>query len=155
MTLAPWEYLFKGFNQFNFHDLFRPTWVAALSLLVALVVLYNIRTRQLHRHPPYLELYEWLLWTGIVTFSLVLIFAVFAWDFLFVLLTVIGGCAVFAWVRFVRFPPILASYETRLAKQRYFSRLKYAHPESTIRPKATRSTRTARAASSRRPRKRR
>lgn len=95
MTLPPWEYLFLSFNSRNFPDLFRPTWVAALVLLGALVVLYNLRTRALHRHPPYLDMWEWLLWTGVIVFSLLIVFSLFVWDFLFVLVTLIGGAAVF------------------------------------------------------------
>ena len=135
MKLLPWQYLFLPFNSRNFHDLFYPTWIGSLSLLVVVVILYNVRTRQLRGHPPYLDLYEWLLWTGVITFGLLLIYSVFVFDFLFVVITLVGGCAVFAWVRFIHFPPILAAYEAKLARQRYFSRLKFAHPESTIRTK--------------------
>ena len=145
MKLLPWEYLFLPFNSRNFHDLFYPTWVGSLVLLVAVVILYNVRTRQLRGHAPYLDLYEWLLWTGVITFGLLLVYAVFVFDFLFVILTIVGGMAVFVWVRFIHFPPILAAYEAKLARQRYFSRLKFAHPESTIRTKpATRPNRRRR-----------
>lgn len=137
MTLWPWEYLFTAFDSSNFADLFYPTWIASLVLLVALVVLYNVRARQLHRHPPYLDLYEWLLWTGVITFGLILTYSVFVFDFIFVIVTLVIGLALFVWIRFVRFPPILAAYEQKLAKARYLSRLKYAAPEATIRPKAS------------------
>ena len=137
VKLLPWQYLFLPFNSRNFHDLFYPTWVGALILLVALVILYNVRTRQLHNHPPYLDMYEWLLWTGVIGFGLILTEALFVFDFLFVVLTIPIMCGVFVWARFVHFPPILAAYEQKLARQRYFSRLKYAHPESTIRTKST------------------
>ena len=135
MKLLPWQYLFLPFNSRNFHDLFYPTWIGSLVLLAAVVILYNVRTRQLRGHPPYLDLYEWLLWTGVITFGLLLIYSVFVFDFLFVVITIAGGCGVFTWVRFRHFPPILAAYEAKLARQRYFSRLKFAHPESTIRSK--------------------
>ena len=49
------------------------------------------------------------------------------------------GLAVMVWVRFVRFPPQFEVYELKLAKQRYFTRSKFAHPEATIRPKAARA----------------
>jgi hypothetical protein len=42
---------------------FHPTWIASLVLLIVLVVLYNVRTRALHRHAVYLEMWEWLWWT--------------------------------------------------------------------------------------------
>lgn len=141
MTLPPWDYLFVAFNSRNFRDLFHPTWIMSLVLLAALVVLYNVRTRQLRHHPPYLELYEWLLWTGVITFSLLIIYSVFVFDFLFVLATEVIGLGVFVWIRFVRFPPMLEAYELRLAKQRYHSRRQFAHPETTIRPKTGRRRR--------------
>ena len=144
MKLFPWEYLFLQFRSVNFPDLFQPTWMASLILLIVLVVLYNVRTRQLHRHPPYLDLYEWLLWTGIITFSLLLVESVFVFDFFLVLTTIVIGLGVLVWIRFRRFPPIMASYEHRLARQRYFSRSKFARPEATIRPKAARRSRRRR-----------
>ena len=144
VKLAPWEYLFVAFNSRNFHDLFYPIWIASLLLLVAVVVLYNVRTRQLHKHPPYLDLYEWMLWTGVITFGLLLIFSVFVFDFIFVLATIVIGCGVFVWARFRRFPPMFAAYETKLAKARYFSRMKYAKPEATIRSKSTKRARRRR-----------
>jgi hypothetical protein len=111
---------------------------------VAVVILYNVRTRQLRKHPPYLDMYEWLLWTGVIVFSLLLIFAIFVFDFIFVISTIVIGCGVFVWIRFVRFPPMLAAYETKLAKARYFSRMKYAQPEATIRTKSSKRSRRRR-----------
>jgi hypothetical protein len=144
VKLLPWEYLFLPFRSFNFPDLFQPVWMASLILLIALVVLYNVRTRQLHRHPPYLDLYEWLLWTGIITFSLLLVESVFVFDFFLVLTTIFIGLGVLVWIRFRRFPPIMAGYEHKLARQRYFSRSKFARPEATIRPKTARRSRRRR-----------
>jgi hypothetical protein len=133
VTLPPWEYLFESFSRDNFPDLFNPVWISSLVLLIVLVVMYNVRTRQLHRHPPYLDLYEWLLWTGVITFSLLVIESLFVFDFFLVLATAITGLATLAWIRFGRFPPILAAYEHKLARERYFSKQKFADPEATIR----------------------
>lgn len=141
MTLRPWEYLFLSFNSANFPDLFWPTVVASLALLALVVALYNVRTRHLRHHPPYLDLYEWLLWTGVISFFLLIVYALFVFDFLFVIVTEVVMVAVFLWIRFVRFPPILAAYERQLARQRYVSRQTYARPESTIRPKPVRRRR--------------
>lgn len=152
MTLPPWEYVFKAFNEVNFPDLFRATWVSSLVLLAGLIVLYNVRTRAFRHHPPYLEMYEWLLWTGLILFSLLLVFSLFVWDFIFVLLTMVGGSAILIWIRFVRFPPIFEGYARKLARERYFTRSKFAHPEATIRSKAARQARSVRTA---RPAKRR
>jgi len=155
VTRLPWEYLFQSFSAAHFADLFYPVVLASLVLLVALCVLYAVRTRQLRHHAPYLDLYEWLLWTGIISFGLLLIFSVFVWDFIFVLATVISAAVIFVWIRFVRFPPLLSQYEQKLARQRYLSRQKYAHPEATIRSKTTRPARVARTAPTKRTRKRR
>ena len=133
MTLLPWDYLFTSFNYKNFPDLFHQTWVGALVLLVILTVLYNVRTRALHRHAIYLEMWEWLWWTGLITFSLIIIEALFVFDFILVLTTEIIGIGTLVWIRFFRFPPSLAAYEQRLARQRYYSKQKFADPEATIR----------------------
>ena len=132
MTLAPWEYLFKSFNSDNFPDIFHPTWIAALILLVVLAVLYYFRTRALRRHAPYLDMWEWLWWAGLITFSLLIIEALFVFSFFLVLATEIIGLATLVWIRFIRFPPFLAAYETRLAKERYFKKQKFSDPEATI-----------------------
>lgn len=138
MTLAPWDYLFLSFNRRNFPDLFHPTWIASLVLLVILIVLYIVRTRALRKHPPYLEMWEWLWWTGLITFSLLIIESLFVFDLFLVLLTALIGIGALVWVRFRRFPPILAAHETRLARERYFSKQKFADPEATIRRRGSR-----------------
>ena len=136
MTLAPWEYLFIPFNSENFPDIFHPTWIASLVLLVILIVLYYARTRALHRHAVYLEMWEWLWWTGLITFSMIIIESLFVFDFILVLATMIIGLGALVWIRFVRFPPFLAAYEQRLARERYFTKQKYADPEATIRKRS-------------------
>ena len=141
MTLWPWEYFFRSFDGTNFPDLYMPMlWLSVLLLVVA-VVFYNVRTRQLHRHAVYVQMYEWLLWTCVITFSLLLIYWVFRFDFIIVLATLIGGLGTLVWIRFFRFPPYFAAYERQLAKQRYYSRQRYAHPETTIRAKSSRRRR--------------
>jgi hypothetical protein len=141
VQLWPWQYLFESFNAANFPDLYLPLLAASLVGLIAIVVFYNIRTRQLHRHTVYLQMYEWLLWTAVITFSLMLVYVVFAFDMIIVLGTLVIGLGMMVWIRFVRFPPYFAAYERQLAKQRYFSRQRYAHPEATIRAKSSRRRR--------------
>ena len=133
MTLAPWEYLFLPFNSRNFPDLFHPTWIASAVLLVVLVILYSVRTKALRRHPPYLDLWEWLWWTGLITFAQLIVESLFVFDFFLVLATEFIGIGVMVWIRFWRFPPILAAHEQRLARERYYSKQKFADPEATIR----------------------
>ncbi len=138
MTLAPWDYLFLSFNHDNFPDLFHPTWIASLVLLATLGVLYTLRTRALRKHPPYLEMWEWLWWTGLITFSLLIIESLFVFDLILVFATELIGIATLVWIRFRRFPPILAAHESRLARERYYSKQKFADPEATIRKRASR-----------------
>ena len=141
MRLLPWEYLFESFKYENFPDIFHPTWIAALVLLVVLTILYNVRTRALHRHAIYLEMWEWVWWTGLVTFSLIIIESLFVFDFFLVLTTEIVGIGTLVWIRFVRFPPFFAAYESRLARERYFTKQKYATPDATIKKRSSSSGR--------------
>jgi hypothetical protein len=144
VRLSPVDYLFLPFNTHNFPDLFTLTWVVSIVLLAGLVLIYNLRTRTLHRHAPYLDLYEWLLWTGICFFGLMLTAAAFGFSLIIVLVITVIGLATLAWVRFIRFPPILDAYEHKLAKQRYYTKTKFARPEATIRPKPARRSRRRR-----------
>jgi hypothetical protein len=144
VLLPPWDYLFEPFNPHTFPDLFTPTWVVSLVLLIGLIVLYNVRTRTLHRHAPYLDLYEWMLWSGLSLFGLLLTASVFSFDLILVLIILIVGLGTLVWIRFIRFPPTLDAYEQRLAKQRYYTKTKFSRPEATIRPKAARRTRRRR-----------
>jgi hypothetical protein len=144
VQLWPWEYLFEPFNQASFPDLYLPLTVASLVALIATVVFYNVRTRQLHRHSVYLQMYEWLLWTGIVVFGLMLVYWVFNFDWIIVLSTLLIGLGTLVWIRFVRFPPYFRAYERQLAKQRYYSRDTFSRPESTIRAKSARRRRRRR-----------
>ena len=144
MRLAPWDYLFLPFTPHNFPDLFSPMWIASLVLLVTLVVLYNVRTRALHRHAPYLDLWEWLLWSGLALFGLVLTASVFAFEFIVLLVILAVGLGAMLWIRFLRLPPMLRAYEVRLAKQRYYTKTKFSRPETTIRPKTARRSKRRR-----------
>jgi hypothetical protein len=141
MTLPPWEYLFQSFNSVDFQDIFHPTWIASVVLLAVLAVLYVLRTRALHKHQPYVDLWEWLWWTGLITFSLLIVEALFVFDYFLVLLTQVIGLGTMVWIRFIRFPPILRAHEQRLARERYFTKQKFADPEATIRRRGGRRQR--------------
>jgi hypothetical protein len=137
---GPWnqlDQLLIGFNKDNFKPLFDPTWQLSLALLVIGVIFYNFQGRRLRAYSVFLDLNEWLMWTTIGVFSLLLMFSIFGFDFIFVLPTMVGGAALFLWIRFWHFPPMIQAYEERLARQRYFQRSKTSHPAETIRTKAT------------------
>jgi hypothetical protein len=138
VTRFPLDYLKLGFTHANFPDLFYPIGIGAFALLIAQVVLYTILTRRYHRYPPLVALQEWMLWTGITTFGLLIVAAMFQFSFLFVLLFVVAGIAVYAWARFIRWPPLVAEYNAQLRRQRFFSQARYKHPEATVRSKRRR-----------------
>jgi hypothetical protein len=142
------EYLFgeagaraPEFNQQNFPDIFTPIWVASLALLIGTVILYNVRVRQLHRHEPLRAMQEWLLWTGLFTFGLILVGTMFAFYFLFILTFIVVGLAAFIWVRFFRFPPYIEAYNEQLKRARSFSQSRYKGAESTVRSRRARRRR--------------
>lgn len=146
VKIPPNEYLIPGvqFNLQNFPDIYNPTWIAAAVLLVLTVVLYNVRVRQLHRHEPLRAMQEWLLWTGLVTFGLVLVATIFQFYFLFVVAFIVIGLVVFVWIRFFHFPPYIEAYNEQLRRARFFSQSKYKAAESTVRVKRNRGGRRRR-----------
>ena len=141
MTLPPWDYLWLSFSQTYFPDIYFPTLAASLILLTALIVLYNVRTRALHRHRLYTDMWEWLLWTGLITFLLLTMAVVFLFDFAVVLVIELAGLGTLLWVRFRRYPPLFNAYEQQLARLRYQNRQKAARPEATIRSRGSRRRR--------------
>ena len=132
------EPLFEVFNEDRFSDLFAPIWVASLLLMIGTIVLYNVRSRQLHRHEPLRTLQEWLLWTGLGTFGLVLVGAVFHFYFLFEFLFIVIGILTFIWIRFFRFPPLIAAYNEQLRRARFFSQSRHKQAEATVRSRRSR-----------------
>lgn len=130
-------FLTGGFSPANFPDLFYPISVAALVFLIGSIALYNVQTRRLHHHPPLVALQEWLLWTGLAVFGLLLVYAIFKFYFIFVLATLIIGIATFVWIRFYRFPPQIRTYNLALQRQRSLSQKKYASADATIRSRAS------------------
>ena len=135
---GPWnqlDLLLVAFNNTNFPNIWQLTWMLGLVIVVVAVVLYNFQNSRLHAYPVFLDLNEWLMWTSIGIGALLLMYAVFSFDFIFVLPTMVGGAILYVWIRFIHFPPLITAYEERLARQRYFQRTRTAHPEATIRSK--------------------
>jgi hypothetical protein len=139
--LGPLDYLGRiAFTGDNFPDIYTPIWVAALVFFIGTIVLYNVRVRQLHRHEPLRSLQEWLLWTGLITFGLVLVGTLFNFYFLFILAFIVGGIIAFIWIRFYRFPPYIHAYNEQLRRARFFSQSRYKHAEATVRSRRARGT---------------
>lgn len=141
MTLYPWDYFWIGFNKFNFPDLFDTVWIGASLLLIVTIGLYIVRTRALHRHRPYLDMWEWLFWTGLIMSFLIIVGSIFSWDFAVMLITIAVGLGVMVYARFRRYPPLFEAYEHQLARQRYLARTRSSKPEATIRTKTARNKR--------------
>ncbi len=138
-------FLEGGFNPDNFGDLFYPITIAALVFLVATVVLYNVMTRRLKPHPPLVNLHEWLFWTGLSVFGLLLVYSIFSFYFIFVLGTLVVGIGTMIWIRFYRFPPLIMAYNAIRRREQYLSRKKYATADATIRAKGGRPRSKAKA----------
>jgi small-conductance mechanosensitive channel len=130
-------FLAGGFSADNFQDLFYPITIAALVLLVATVVLYNVMSRRLKAHPPLVNLHEWLFWTGLSTFGLLVVYAIFNFYFIFVLGTIVVGIGTMIWIRFYRFPPLITAYNAILRREQYLAHKKYATADATIRSKSS------------------
>jgi hypothetical protein len=135
----------NAFSAGNFQDIFYPVAAAALILLIGNVVLYNVQTRRLHRHPPLVAMWEWFLWTGVITYGLVLVEATFHFWFVTVVATIVIGLGTFVWIRFFHFPPIIEAYDRQLRRARYLaqerSATRYQDASSTIRQRRQRRRR--------------
>jgi len=147
LTQAPWDYLLQQWKSELFPDIFWPFTAAVIVFFVGQIVIYNVRTRQLHKFEPLVAMQEWLLWTGVVTFGLLMIMTVFGWYFLLVLATLVIGIGTYIWVRFIYFPPLIAGYNQHLRRTRFFSQEKYKHPEATIRQRSNQRARSGRSKS--------
>ncbi|CAN5669939.1 hypothetical protein BH18CHL1_BH18CHL1_09840 [soil metagenome] len=150
MKRAPWEYLVEPFLGRSpddylgngpvsgtpaFPDLGLPLVIVAAVFLVLQVIMYNVQTRRLHRHFPLVNLQEWLLWTGASTFLLVVVSYIFRFYFIFPLTALVLGIATYVWIRFIRFPPLIAAYNQQLRRARCQSQQRSRHPEVTVRPR--------------------
>ena len=127
----------NAFAPQNFRDTFYPISIAAFVLLIGAVVLYNVQVRKLHRHPPLVALQEWLLWTAVCVFGLILIEAIFNFWFLTVLATIVIGIGAFIWIRFFHFPPQIELYNRQLVRARATAQTraasKYVDASATVR----------------------
>ena len=78
-------------------------------------------------------MWEWLWWTGLITFSLLIIEALFVFDFFLVLITEIIGIGTLVWIRFRGSRRCSPRTRHKLARERYYTKQKFADPEATIR----------------------
>jgi uncharacterized membrane protein SpoIIM required for sporulation len=69
--------------------------------------------------------------------------AIFKFYFLIVLGTIIAGCITFAWIRFVRFPPLIEAYNQQLRRARSQSQKRYQSAEATVRQRRSAGSATS------------
>lgn len=144
MRRSPLDYLLEPFTELSFPDLVWPLSLVALALLIFQVIFYNVRSRQLHRHEPLRTMQEWLFWTGLITFSMLLVEALFHFYFFTVILTIVLGVGMYVWIRFIRFPPYIEAYNNQLRRARFYSQAKYRNAEATVRSRRDRRPRRRR-----------
>ena len=84
-------------------------------------------------------MWEWIFWSGLIMYFLVIVGATFQFDFAVILVIIASGLGVMAWARFRRYPPLFEAYEHQLARQRYLARARSTRPEATIRSKNARA----------------
>ena len=65
--------------------------------------------------------------------GLLLVYAIFKFYFIFVLGTIVVGCATFVWIRFFRFPPLIETYNQVLRRERSLSQKRFRDASATIR----------------------
>ena len=71
-------------------------------------------------------------------FGLVLVGALFHFYFLFVFAFIVIGILTFIWIRFFRFPPMIAIYNEQIRRARFYSQSRYKAAEATVRSKKAR-----------------
>ena len=86
----PWEYLFVALND-GLGTFYTPFWMTNLALFIFTIVAYSFGTRRGRGHGTLGDEWEFLLWTGLATFGLNLVYAAFQWYGLFPIITTAVG----------------------------------------------------------------
>jgi hypothetical protein len=111
--------LFDPFTPIGFRDLFTLMWSGSLIIVVGAVFVYAAAQRRYRRYPAILALHEWIFWAIVVTWGLVPLLVVIHVPLALILLVVVPGMAVAAWATFVKFPPVIATMNDELRRQRF------------------------------------
>jgi hypothetical protein len=123
MAQWPWEYLFVALNA-ELGTFYTPFWVVNLALFIVTIVAYTIATRGTRGKGVLGDEWEYLLWIGVTTFGLNLVYAAFQWYGLFPIATTLVGFYLLRDTVVNRFPPQLASeaaHEAMLRTRRQVS----------------------------------
>ena len=123
MAQWPWEYLFVALNA-ELGTFYTPFWVVNLALFIMTIVAYTVATRGTRGKGVLGDEWEYLLWIGVTTFGLNLVYAAFQWYGLFPIATTLVGFYLLRDTVVNRFPPQLASeaaHEAMLRSRRQVS----------------------------------
>jgi hypothetical protein len=123
MAQWPWEYLFVALNA-RLGTFYTPFWVVNLALFIMTIVAYTVATRGTRAKGVLGDEWEYLLWIGVTTFGLNLVYAAFQWYGIFPIATTLVGFYLLRDTVVNRFPPQLAgeaAHEAMLRTRRQVS----------------------------------
>ena len=123
MAQWPWEYLFVALNA-RLGTFYTPFWVVNLALFIVTIVAYVIATRGSRGRGVLGDEWEYLLWIGVSTFGLNLVYAAFQWYGIFPIATTLIGFYLLRDTVVNRFPPQFAgeaAHEAALRTRRQVS----------------------------------
>ena len=107
MAQWPWEYLFVALNA-RLGTFYTPFWMVNLALFIMTIVAYAAATRGSRAKGVLGDEWEYLLWIGVTTFGLNLIYAAFQWYGIFPIATTLIGFYLLRDTVVNRFPPQFA-----------------------------------------------
>ena len=123
MAQWPWEYLFVALNA-RLGTFYTPFWMVNLALFIMTIVAYVVATRGSRAKGVLGDEWEYLLWIGVTTFGLNLIYAAFQWYGIFPIATTLIGFYLLRDTVVNRFPPQFAgeaAHEAMLRTRRQVS----------------------------------
>lgn len=123
MAQWPWEYLFVALNA-RLGTFYTPFWMVNLALFIMTIVAYAVATRGPRARGVLGDEWEYLLWIGVTTFGLNLIYAAFQWYGIFPIATTLIGFYLLRDTVVNRFPPQFAgeaAHEAALRARRQVS----------------------------------
>ena len=123
MAQWPWEYLFVALNA-RLGTFYTPFWMVNLALFIMTIVAYVVATRGSRAKGVLGDEWEYLLWIGVTTFGLNLIYAAFQWYGIFPIATTLIGFYLLRDTVVNRFPPQFAgeaAHEAALRARRQVS----------------------------------
>jgi hypothetical protein len=123
MAQWPWEYLFVALNA-RLGTFYTPFWMVNLALFIVTIVAYVVATRGSRGRGVLGDEWEYLLWIGVTTFGLNLVYAAFQWYGIFPIATTLIGFYLLRDTVVNRFPPQFAgeaAHEAMLRTRRQVS----------------------------------